>query len=98
MMKRQKIFDLLKTETPIETLLLKGWVRTKRDSKKFSFIEVNDGSCLKNMQIVVDEKMPEYSEIKKLTTGSAVAVWGNLVPSQGGGQKWEVQATKIDII
>ncbi|MBC2711342.1 MAG: asparagine--tRNA ligase [Desulfosarcina sp.] len=97
-MKRQKIANLLKTEKPIENILLKGWIRTKRDSKTFSFIEVNDGSCLKNIQIVVDEKTPDYSEIKKLTTGSALAVWGNLVPSQGGGQKWEVQATKMDII
>jgi asparaginyl-tRNA synthetase len=73
-------------------------VRTKRDSKNFSFLEVNDGSCLKNMQIVVDESVPDYIEIKKLTTGSAVAVWGNLVSSQGGGQRWEVQATEIEII
>lgn len=97
-MKRKKIAALLKTDVPIDEILLKGWVRTKRDSKNFSFIEVNDGSCLKNMQIVVDERMPDYIEIKKLTTGSAVAVWGSLVSSQGGGQKWEVQAKKIDII
>ena len=98
MMKRQKIAELLKTEKPIENILINGWVRTKRNSKTFSFIEVNDGSCLKNMQIVVDEKTPDYSEIKKLTTGSALAVSGSLVPSQGGGQKWEVHTTKIDII
>ena len=98
MMKRKKILALLKTETPLEKLLIKGWVRTKRDSKNFSFIEVNDGSCLKNMQIVVDESLPDFSDLKKLTTGSAVAVWGSLVPSQGGGQKWEVQATKMEII
>jgi asparaginyl-tRNA synthetase len=97
-MKRKKIVQLLKTEKPIENVLIKGWVRTKRDSKKFSFIEVNDGSCLKNIQIVVDEGTGDYNEIKKLTTGSAVAVWGNLVPSKGGGQKWEVQATDMDII
>ena len=97
-MTRKKIFALLKTESPIENLHVKGWVRTKRDSKTFSFIEVNDGSCLKNMQIVVDENVPDYLEIKKITTGSAVAVWGNLVSSQGGGQKWEVQATKLEII
>ncbi len=97
-MNRKKILELLKTESPIEKLLLKGWVRTKRDSKTFSFLEVNDGSCLKNIQIVVDESVPDYIEIKKLTTGSAVAVWGNLVSSQGGGQKWEVKATKIETI
>ena len=69
---------MLKTEKPLENILIKGWVRTKRDSKTFSFIEVNDGSCLKNIQIVVDEKTPDYHEIKKLTTGSALAVWGNM--------------------
>ena len=97
-MKRKKILGLLKSESPIEKILIKGWVRTKRDSKNFSFLEVNDGSCLKNMQIVVDESLTDYLEIKKLTTGSAVAIWGNLVSSQGGGQKWEVKATKIEII
>jgi asparaginyl-tRNA synthetase len=97
-MKRQKIATLLKTDQPIENILIKGWVRTKRDSKTFSFIEVNDGSCLKNMQIIVDDQTPDYDEIKKLTTGSAIAVIGNLVGSQGGGQKWEIQATRIDAI
>ena len=98
MAKRQKIVDLLRTETPIEEVLIKGWVRTKRDSKTFSFIEVNDGSCLKNIQIIVDATIPDYSDIKKLTTGSAIAVQGNLVPSQGGGQQWEIHATRIDTI
>ena len=94
----KKIVALLKTESPMNDIQINGWVRTKRDSKNFSFLEVNDGSCLKNMQIVVDEGVPDYIEIKKLTTGSAVAVRGNLVSSQGGGQRWEVQATEIEII
>jgi asparaginyl-tRNA synthetase len=98
MVARQKIDFLLKTEKPIENILIKGWVRTKRDSKTFSFIEINDGSCLKNIQIVADATLADYTEVKKLTTGSAVAVWGDLVPSRGGGQKWEVQASRIDTI
>ena len=98
MVKRQKIASLLQTEQPIDDVLIKGWVRTKRDSKTFSFIEVNDGSCLKNIQIVVDETTPDYDDIKKLTTGSAVAVFGHLVASKGGGQRWEIQATRIDTI
>ncbi|MGD9311233.1 MAG: asparagine--tRNA ligase [Desulfosarcina sp.] len=97
-MKRQKIAALLKTEKPIERVMIKGWVRTKRDAKTFSFIEVNDGSCLKNMQIVVDTHLPGYDETKKLTTGSAIVVHGRLIASQGGGQKWEIQATRVDII
>ena len=98
MVARQKIAFLLKTKQPIENILIKGWVRTKRDSKTFSFIEVNDGSCLKNIQIIADANLPDSAGINKLTTGSAVAVWGNLVASRGGGQKWEVQATRIDTI
>jgi len=98
MVARQKIDFLLKTEQPIENILIKGWVRTKRDSKTFSFIEINDGSCLKNMQIVADATLTDYEEVKKLTTGSAVCVWGNLVASRGGGQKWEVQASRIATI
>jgi asparaginyl-tRNA synthetase len=97
-MKRSKINQLLNVGTPIDSILIKGWVRTKRDSKTFSFIEVNDGSCLGNMQVIADETLLNYESIKKLTTGSAIAVQGQLLPSKGSGQKWEVQATNIDII
>jgi len=97
-MKRHKIISLLNTETAVDDILIKGWVRTRRDSAGFSFVEVNDGSCLKNIQIIAEKKLSNYDEIKNLSTGSAVAVCGNLVESKGGGQKWEVQATKIEII
>jgi asparaginyl-tRNA synthetase len=82
----------------MEQVLIKGWVRTRRDSKGFSFIEVNDGSSLKNIQVVADEKLPNYEDVKKLTTGSALAVGGRLVESKGGGQKWEVLAATVEII
>ena len=97
-MKRSKIFKLLKSDSPMETVLIKGWVRTQRDSKGFSFIEVNDGSSLKNIQVVADEKLPNYEDVKKLTTGSALAVGGQLVESKGGGQKWEILADTVEII
>jgi asparaginyl-tRNA synthetase len=97
-MERTKIFKLLKSDRPIDSVLIKGWVRTRRDSKGFSFIEVNDGSSLKNIQVVADEKLPNYEDIKKLTTGSALAVSGKLVESRGGGQKWEIQADGVEII
>ena len=87
-MNRKKIHALLSTDQAVNDINLKGWVRTKRDSKTFSFIEVNDGSCLANMQIIVDETIPDYGQIKKITTGSAISVWGHLVASKGGGQKW----------
>jgi len=97
-MERSKIFKLLKSETPIDGVLIKGWVRTRRDSKGFSFIEVNDGSSLKNIQVVADEKLPNYEDIKKLTTGSALAVSGKLIESKGGGQRWEIQADGLEVI
>ena len=97
-MERTKIFKLLQANDPMEQVLINGWVRTRRDSKGFSFIEVNDGSSLKNIQVVADEKLPNYADIKKLTTGSAIAVSGSLVASQGGGQRWEIQADDLQII
>jgi len=97
-MKRIKVLDLLKSDTPIDEILAKGWVRTRRDSKDFSFIEINDGSCLKNLQVVADNNLDNYDSVTKLATGSAVAVTGKLVESHGPGQKWEVVADRVDII
>lgn len=97
-MNRQKIVALLKTDRPIKNILVKGWVRTRRDAKNFTFIELNDGSCLRNIQIFVDQETPAYAAVAKLTTGSALAVSGDLIPSQGRGQPWEVHAKQIDII
>jgi len=97
-MERTKIFKLLGSETPIGNVLIKGWVRTRRDSKTFSFLEINDGSCLSNIQIIADVSLTNYDDVKKLTSGSAVAIAGNLIESKGGGQKWEIQAQKIEII
>jgi len=97
-MERTKIFKLLKSQGPIDQVLIKGWVRTRRDAKGFSFIEVNDGSSLKNIQVVADEKLPNYEDIKKLTTGSALSVTGKLIESRGGGQQWEIQAETLEVI
>ncbi|MBW2266495.1 MAG: asparagine--tRNA ligase, partial [Deltaproteobacteria bacterium] len=89
MTKRIKINKLLCSDAPVDEVVVKGWVRTKRGSKGFSFIEVNDGSCLKNIQIIAENSLDNYADIDRLTTGSAVAVSGSLVESLGGGQKWE---------
>lgn len=97
-MKRTKIFKVLKSDTAADTVLIKGWVRTRRDSKGFSFLEINDGSCLKNIQVLADESLSNYNDIRKLTIGSAVSVNGKLVESPGKGQKLEVQADKVEII
>ena len=97
-MKRTKIIHLLSSDHPMDDVLVKGWVRTRRDSKGFSFIELNDGSCLKNIQVVADASMADYDKAKQLNTGAAAAVTGRLIPSQGGGQKWEIQAEGVAII
>ena len=97
-MKRTKIVQLLKSETPMDKVLVKGWIRTRRDSKGFSFIEVNDGSCLKNIQIIADSSLSNYSDITRLSTGSAVIISGKLVESMGAGQKWEVPADRVEIV
>jgi asparaginyl-tRNA synthetase len=97
-MQRTKIIDLLNSDAPRKTVLVKGWVRTRRDSKDFSFIELNDGSCLNNIQIIADSALPNYEELKKITTGSAAVVTGGLIPSRGQGQRWEIKADAIDIV
>ena len=95
MLKRTKIVDLLKSETTQPEVLAKGWVRTRRDAKDFSFIELNDGSSLKNLQIIAHNNLPNYNDIKALSTGSSIAVKGALVESQAGNQKYEVVAHSI---
>ena len=97
MLKRTKIVKLLASESEQPQVLVKGWVKTRRDAKDFSFVEINDGSCLKNMQVIANNNLPNYEEIKKVTTGSSVAVKGKLVASQGGSQKYEVVAEEIEI-
>ncbi|MEE6250739.1 MAG: asparagine--tRNA ligase [Bdellovibrionota bacterium] len=96
-MKRTAVKDLLMAEAPKDEIIVKGWVRTKRDSKTFSFIELNDGSTINNIQVIVDDNSPAYENIKKLSTGSSCAVKGKLVESPGKGQKWEVHGTEIEI-
>jgi asparaginyl-tRNA synthetase len=97
-MKRTKIVQLLQSEIPATNVLIKGWVRTRRDSKGFSFIEVNDGSCLKNIQILARSSLSNYPDILRLSTGSAVTITGNLVESMGAGQKWEILADRIEVV
>ncbi len=97
MQKRTKVKALLEAVKPQDDVLVKGWVRTRRDAKDFSFIEVNDGSCLKNIQIIANNNLSNYEEVKKLTTGSSVAVEGALVASQGGNQAFEIVAKNVEI-
>lgn len=89
------IRQLLASEAPLDAVSVRGWVRTRRDSKAFSFLELNDGSCLRNVQCVVDAGVPGYDLMPQCTTGAAVQVDGRLVASQGGAQQWEVQAVSV---
>ncbi|MCD4744571.1 MAG: asparagine--tRNA ligase [Desulfobacteraceae bacterium] len=97
-MKRKKINLLLNLTSPEDKVLIRGWVRRKRDSKDFLFMEINDGSCLANIQVIANNNLDNYSEIQKVTTGSALAIKGKLIESPGKGQKWEVQAENIETI
>ena len=92
-----KIKDALNSQKSIKELKVQGWVRTRRDSKGFSFISINDGSCLANIQAVADEGIPGFEDIHDATTGASIIVTGELVESPGKGQSWEIKASKIEI-
>src|SRR6267378_3387539 len=92
------IKDALQSAAPIDSIQVQGWVRTRRDSKDFSFIELNDGSSLRNLQVIARNTLPNYAALQTLTTGASVRVTGALVASQGKGQKWELVADNIQIV
>ncbi len=94
---RTKIVDLLKSEAYGTTVNVKGWVRTRRGSKSVSFIALNDGSTINNVQIVVNVAKLGEEFLKPITTGACISVNGTLVKSQGQGQTVEIQATEIQI-
>ncbi|MCG8684803.1 MAG: asparagine--tRNA ligase [Desulfobacterales bacterium] len=96
-MKRTKINEVLTLNASPGDVLIKGWVRTKRDSKEFCFLELNDGSCLANIQVIANNDLANYDSVEKLTTGSAVGITGKLVESPGKGQKWEIQAKDVEV-
>src|ERR1043166_3327503 len=95
---RTLIKHVLASNEPKEALVVKGWVRTRRDAKGFSFLELNDGSCLANLQIVVDAGTPGAEDLAHFTTGASAVVEGNLVPSPAPGQKWELRASRIRLV
>src|SRR6266481_9839345 len=99
MLSPTRIQDALNQTAPIAPILVQGWVRTRRDSKDFSFIELNDGSSVRNLQVIAKEDtLLNYADIQRLGTGASIVVEGALVPSQGKGQKWELVARDIEIV
>ena len=96
-MKRTKIIDVLKSTEYGKEVCVKGWVRTHRSSKAVDFIALNDGSTIKNVQVVVDPSKFEEQLLKDITTGACISATGVLVESQGAGQTSEIQATSLEI-
>ena len=92
-----RIVELLKSTAYNTEVVVKGWVRTKRGNKNVAFIALNDGSCVANIQIVVDLQKIAEEQLKSVTTGACVAVKGTLVESLGAGQGVEVQAESIEV-
>ncbi|MBT4552559.1 asparagine--tRNA ligase [bacterium] len=92
------IKEILKLIPPQKEILAKGWIKTARHSKELSFLEINDGSIIHNLQIIIDPSLSNYADILKISTGTSLEIKGNLVASPGGKQKVEIQASKINII
>lgn len=98
-MNRTRISEVLKSEAIGSTFTVMGWVRTRRDSKGgFSFIELNDGSCIRGLQVIAESSLPHYEdEVKRLQTGCSIRVTGMLSPSPGKGQSVELKAEEIEV-
>jgi asparaginyl-tRNA synthetase len=97
---RFRIARILASQEVGAKIKVGGWVRTKRESKGgFCFVELNDGSCLRNLQVIAEDSLPNYrDEVLKLQTGSAVLVSGTVVESPGKGQSVEVRAASIEVL
>ena len=96
-MKTQRIAEILKSGVVDTDIVVKGWVRTKRGNKNVAFIALNDGSCVGNIQVVVDLAEIAEETLKPVTTGACIRVDGRLVASPGSGQGVEVQARRIEV-
>ena len=92
------IAEIIAQEEALENVTVKGWVRSRRDSKDFSFFTLNDGSCQGVLQAIVDQGIPGSETMTEANTGASVAITGKLVPSPGKNQKWELQASSFELI
>ena len=95
---RTTVFNLLRATAPLEKVLVEGWVRTRRDGKQVTFVELNDGSCLANLQVVFDPSKPELALPEGASTGASLAVRGRLVESPAKGQQWELHAVEVTVV
>ena len=97
-MRRTRVREIFDRDSGGDEVLVQGWVKTKRSSKNVSFIQLNDGSTLKDLQVVVDGDLPDHHLVQSLASGSSVGVVGTLVESPGKGQRFEVQAKRLEVI
>ncbi|MDC0718678.1 asparagine--tRNA ligase [Nannocystis bainbridge] len=95
---RTKIVDVLQLEPPRAGVRVKGWARTVRDSKQVVFVELHDGSCFASLQVVVNPELANYEQLRKLTTGSAVEIVGEVIASPAAGQRVELKATEVIVV
>ena len=97
-MPRNRIQELLQRESPGGNVLVQGWVKTKRSSGAVSFLQISDGSTLNDLQVVVEESCPDYPLVAALNTGASISVQGDLVQSEGRGQKYEIKAASLEVL
>ena len=97
-MQRHTVQSLLTADAARDGIQVCGWVKTRRDAKDVSFLEINDGSCLANLQIVLEAGAAADTQARRLNTGAAVRVDGRLIPSPGKGQRWELQAAALEVL
>ena len=97
-MQRTRVKDILNRETPGGEVLVQGWVKTCRSSGAVAFIQISDGSTLTDLQIVVEPSSPDFALVESLTTGCSVSAQGELVESQGRNQKYEVNASRLEVL
>ena len=94
-----RLVDILNLPAKEQNLRVSGWLRTRRDAPSFSFLELNDGSCLQGLQIIAEHKLPGWESLhKQITTGAALAVRGRLMPSPARGQRVELRADEITVL
>ena len=96
-MKRTLIAVALRAGSPQNPIAVCGWIRTRRDAKGFSFLELNDGSCLANLQCIVDEGTPAFNALGGANTGASLRAEGSLVASPGKGQAWELRVASVEV-
>jgi asparaginyl-tRNA synthetase len=97
-MQRTRVRDILQAGEPFGRVMVKGWARTRRDSKGVSFIELNDGSCLANVQLVADVQGDVAESLQAVTVGASLEARGEMVASPGKGQRFEVRVDELAVI